>query len=604
MSSSLAPTPSKGATRQNSRGSWGADIYGRLRTRSNKEYRRVANTSLQGVATLIALIASGMTFFGCIMVLSASSVEMISLNLSPFSQATRQIQFGLIGLVLMFVVGFVVPVKFYRSTVLLNTSLIIVLIALSAVMLVGVEVNGNRNWLSLGGVQVQPSELAKIVVILWAAMVLKNQGDISVGVSRALFPLLVGVAPVVGLILAGHDVGTVIVYGLIIFFMLWVGGMNRRLTLGLLLLGSLAGIGALMSTANRRARVLALFGQCDGAVCDQSNSGLAALASGGFWGVGLGRSRQKYNYLPEPHNDFIFAVIGEELGLIGSMLTLLFFLGIIYCAVRIIARSADRFIQLATAGILAWFIGQALVNISMVTGLAPVIGVPLPFISYGGSSLVSSLVAAGVLIGFARHTPLKPIAGGQEIVIPLSTPTKDAARRAKLAEIVNKENEVFRKRNWAPTYDFWDILGRFGLGKAADNRQPAVEKRSRTAPSGSGDSRPRNRVRAEQGAQGRNRGVPVQASKVKPVTAFELQDWEEAESAPARKPKPTQQRSMEAVKNAPVAVEKVADAPRTEAELEPAEAPQRQAEPVRKLPPGLAPVKQIRARQQQKGKRS
>ena len=178
-------------------------------------------------------------------------------------------------------------------------------------------------------------------------------------------------------------------------------------------LGALAMIGAVVAlmvvtSANRMARVRAMLTGSDSAEMDplgqhwQSNHGLYALASGGWFGVGLGASREKWSWLPEAHNDFIFAIIGEELGLLGSVVVLLLFAALGYGLVRIIMRSRDRFVQTSTAAVFMWLVGQAAVNIGVVAGVLPVIGVPLPLVSYGGSALLATLIAIGMVLSFAR----------------------------------------------------------------------------------------------------------------------------------------------------------------------------------------------------------
>lgn len=209
------------------------------------------------------------------------------------------------------------------------------------------------------------------------------------------------------LIMLGGDMGTAMVYGFIFVGMMWLAGASRS---SLLKIGGAFAVLALvgvLSSANRVARIFGIWGSCTNANCDQANSGEVALTTGGFLGVGLGQSRQKYNYLAEAHNDYIFAIIGEELGLLGTLAVLLLYVGLVYCAVRIMLRTTDPLVRLATGGIMIWLTSQAIINMGMVSRILPVIGVPLPFVSYGGSSLLSSLFAAGLLLAFARQTPLR-----------------------------------------------------------------------------------------------------------------------------------------------------------------------------------------------------
>lgn len=565
-------------------------LKSRVRAIDHREFNRVSTTSLRGVPAIIAIIAVGMTIFGCIMVLSASSVEMIAQQLSPFSQVSRQVFFGIIGLLTMVCCAFI-PVTVYRRKGVLTILMALAILVQLAVVLMGKEVNGNRNWLEFGGIQIQPSEVSKLITILWMAYILKNQGDVSVGVGRVLHPVMWGVGPLVLMIIAGGDVGTVLIYGMFVFVMLWVSGLNKKASITFAVLGLFVAIAAMMSSANRRSRVLALFGVCNGSVCDQSNSGLAALASGGFWGVGLGRSRQKYNYLPEAHNDYIFAVIGEELGLIGSALVILFYLSLIYCAVRIITRSADRFVKLATTGILTWLVFQALVNIMMVTGLAPVIGVTLPFISYGGSSLISSLAAAGILIAFARQTPLQSIAGGLDAVETESPIYKDTERRMKLAKIVNQENAEYRRNGWAPAYVFpWQQIRSFFGAGTRNKRQKTTAPTSR-----------RTQTQKRTAQPVRRRPVEQKNAKVRAVSETEVKKLQEVSEKSAERVEPTQPAlrlvaDVEETAGTAEAPQENAQVPYPEQQEPKKPAPQ-PSEPVRRIPPGLVPIRHGRKQQ-------
>lgn len=410
---------------------------------------RLSTMVLTDVPVVLMVTAIILTLFGVMMVLSASSVEQISSGVGAYTQARSQGIFALIGLVLMLTVGYLIPVAWYRRPVAITALLAVTVVLLVAVIFVGTTVNGNRNWINLGGLSVQPSEFAKPVMILWLASVYSRQGRIDVGtpgqtIYKGLVPAVVGFGLVIALILAGHDVGTVLVYAVVFLAMIMVARPSKALVMLTVGLGLVAGAAMVMMSPNRVERLLNTYSfwkDCVEATCDQANSGLAALATGGFWGVGLGQSRQKYNYLPEAHNDYIFAVVGEELGLIGALAVLVLYAALIYAAMRILLRSSDLFVRFATVGIITWIAGQALLNISMVAGMAPVIGVPLPFISAGGSALISSLIGVGILIAFARQTPLTSVVG--ERPAPANSKMhKDAARRLRLARIAEREQAV------------------------------------------------------------------------------------------------------------------------------------------------------------------
>lgn len=413
VSTSASSERSASSARSTASGRWASlragweDFSAPFRARADRLYRRGLKADLWDVPVMLLITTLGLAIFGCIMVLSASSVTMISQGQSPFSQVSSQVMFLVLGVIAM--AGITrIPVGVYHKKFVVNAMLIAALVMQLAVVVVGVEVNGNRNWLKFpGGVQIQPSEFSKLAIIMWLAWVYSRHGDISRSIWRTLFPSIYGVGALVLLIMLGGDMGTAMVYGFIFVGMMWLAGASRS---SLLKIGgafaALALVGVL-SSANRVARIFGVWGSCTNANCDQANSGEVALTTGGFLGVGLGQSRQKYNYLAEAHNDYIFAIIGEELGLLGTLAVLLLYAGLVYCAVRIMLRTTDPLVRLATGGIMIWLTSQAIINMGMVSRILPVIGVPLPFVSYGGSSLLSSLFAAGLLLAFARQTPLR-----------------------------------------------------------------------------------------------------------------------------------------------------------------------------------------------------
>ena len=405
-------------------------------------YRRGLKADLWDVPVMLLVTTLGLAIFGCIMVLSASSVTMISQGQSPFSQVSSQSLFLVLGVVAMAVITNI-PVGWYHKQVVVNTMLAVALVLQLAVVVIGVEVNGNRNWIKLGPVQMQPSEFSKLAIVMWLAWVYNRQGDISRSLWRTLFPSIYGVGALILLIMIGGDMGTALVYGFIFLGMMWMAGASRR---SMLQIGGAVAVLALLgvlSSPNRVARIFGIWGSCTNANCDQANSGEVALATGGFLGVGLGQSRQKYNYLAEAHNDYIFAIIGEELGLLGTMAVLLLYVGLVYCAVRIMLRTADPLVRLATGGIMVWLTSQAIINMGMVSRILPVIGVPLPFVSYGGSSLLSSLCAAGLLLAFARQTPLRgataPSSVENQSAREIRRANADWKRRLPLQAVVEQE---------------------------------------------------------------------------------------------------------------------------------------------------------------------
>ncbi len=449
VSTSASSERSASSARSTTSGRWASlragleDFSAPFRARAGRLYRRGLKADLWDVPVMLLVTTLGLAIFGCIMVLSASSVTMISQGQSPFSQVSSQIMFLVVGVLAM--VGITrIPVGVYHKKFVVYAMLATALVMQLAVVVVGVEVNGNRNWLKLPGVgQIQPSEFSKLAIIMWLAWVYSRHGDISRSIWRTLFPSIYGVGALVLLIMLGGDMGTAMVYGFIFVGMMWLAGASRS---SLLKIGGAFAVLALvgvLSSANRVARIFGIWGSCTNANCDQANSGEVALATGGFLGVGLGQSRQKYNYLAEAHNDYIFAIIGEELGLLGTLAVLLLYVGLVYCAVRIMLRTTDPLVRLATGGIMIWLTSQAIINMGMVSRLLPVIGVPLPFVSYGGSSLLSSLFAAGLLLAFARQTPLRGATEPSNIetqsVREVRRANADWQRRTPLQIVLNQE---------------------------------------------------------------------------------------------------------------------------------------------------------------------
>nr|WP_051274848.1 putative lipid II flippase FtsW [Cellulomonas sp. URHD0024] len=355
---------------------------------------------LIGAAALLLVI-------GLVMVLSSSSVESLDASGSPYKVFLNQAQFALIGLPIM--VGLArLPVRFLQRFAwpVLGAAILFQLLVFSP--LGGAAVGGNQNWVHIGGFSAQPSEAIKLALAVWLGAVLTRKLPLLRQWRHALIP----VVPVAGLalavVLAGHDLGTAMVLLLLVAGALFVAGLPLRMFgfSALLAVGLTAAL--TVTSTNRKKRILDWVSgsECDAqSSCYQALHGGYGLASGGWGGLGLGESREKWSYLPAAHNDFIFAILGEELGLIGTLLVLALFGLLAFAMIRIIRRHPDPFVQIATGAILCWIIGQALVNIAVVIGLAPVIGVPLPLVSAGGSALIMTMAALGVLISFARSEP-------------------------------------------------------------------------------------------------------------------------------------------------------------------------------------------------------
>lgn len=343
---------------------------------------------------------------GLMAVLSASSVSAYRDYGSSYYWFGRQVTWVAIGIPCA-IVAARLPHRLLRALAWPAIVFSLVLIGLTRTSL-GVTVNGNTNWLDLGPVQVQPAEVAKLALILWAADVFARKDRLLRNPVHVLVPVVpVFLVATVFVAVLGRDLGTGLVLLSILLGMLWiVGAPGRLFAMALTLLG--VGVLVLATTDSERMSRLTSFTDPFKDFEDsgwQSAHGLLGMASGGVFGKGIGASQQKWGSLPEPHTDFIFAVLGEELGLIGTLLVLALFLAITWSGLRVATRSEDPFVRYLAAGITIWLTVQTVINIGMVLALFPVVGLPLPFVSYGGSSLVPELVAIGLLIAFARRDP-------------------------------------------------------------------------------------------------------------------------------------------------------------------------------------------------------
>ncbi|MDJ0313248.1 putative lipid II flippase FtsW [Arthrobacter sp. H35-D1] len=363
------------------------------------------------IGTTVAL-----TLIGRMTVLSASTAETISQGKDPYSLFVKESGFAVAGLALMFVLS-CVPAWLWKRFAPFLFLLAIALLGLIFTPL-GVDINGNLNWLELGPVQFQPSEAAKLALALWMGAVLTAKGSLVRNTWHVVLPVGVGGAAVLALILGGKDLGTAVIVGMMILSGLMFAGVRKwLLALALVGAGLVAAVFSMISS-NRTDRFASWLGDCsqDGA-CDQYLNGVYALASGGWFGVGLGQSRQKWNWIPEAHNDFIFAIIGEEFGLLGTLVIVGLYGVLAFAIFRVVNTRNDPFSRITCGMILTWIIGQAVVNIAVVVGLLPVIGVPLPLISYGGTALIMVLAALGVVLSFSRTDPALTDAAGTDAAL-------------------------------------------------------------------------------------------------------------------------------------------------------------------------------------------
>lgn len=341
---------------------------------------------------------------GLIMVLSASSVYAYRETGDSYTVVRRQLMWVVIGVPCAFLASRV-SVRWVRGLTYPAFSISLILLALTAK--IGVEVNGNKNWLDLGPIQIQPSEIAKLSLIIWASHIYANKERRLGSLHQMLVPVVPGMVLATTLVVVGRDLGTALVFFALLVAMLWVVGAPGKL-FALAFSGvSVLALGLAATDGERLARIYNFadpFKDYHGTGWQPAH-GLYAMASGGVFGEGIGASQQKWGQLPEAHTDFIFAVLGEELGLVGTLLVISLFLVLAYAGIRVARETKDPFVRYCTFGIVVWLLCQMIINVGMVLALLPVIGIPLPLVSYGGSSLLPTLAALGLVIGFARREP-------------------------------------------------------------------------------------------------------------------------------------------------------------------------------------------------------
>jgi cell division protein FtsW len=350
---------------------------------------------------LLVLVTLGLVAFGLVMVYSASSARALLSADAPSYYLKRQAIYAVMGLVALVILS---RFDFHRLRHATQPLLAVTFVLLVAVLAIGTAVNGARRWIPIGFMNFQPSELAKLVLALWtAALLARRPAPRTLGELAKPIGVVVGLA--CALILIEPDLGTAIAIAIMVSAILVVSGTRLRL------LASAAGIAtsvvllAIWLEPYRRERIFSFLDPWhdpQGAGF-QSVQSMIALGSGGFFGVGLGESVQKIYYLPEASTDMIFAIVGEELGLIGAMGVIAAFAVFAYAGFNIALHCRDPFGKRLAAGITALICGQAAVNVSAVMGIAPLTGIPLPFVSYGGSSLVVGLAAVGILLNIASN---------------------------------------------------------------------------------------------------------------------------------------------------------------------------------------------------------
>lgn len=404
--------------RETGHGRAGDDLTGHDRSHEDRSSADRTGAALVRVKRLFATepptffvvlgTAVFLTIFGLVMVLSSSSVEQFVATHDFFGAFLRQGIFAAIGIPLM-LVATRVPVWGWKKYAwhLLGAAILLQLLVFSPL---GVTVNGNRNWIHVGSFSAQPSEFLKLSLAIWIGMILVKKEDRLSDWRQLAVPLVPVVLIAIALVLRGGDLGTSLILMLLVGAAVFLSGVRLKFFILPLILMAIAIPVVTSSASSRTTRISAWLSGCSTAeayqsTCWQTTHGLWALASGGIFGVGLGNSKAKWSWLPEADNDFIFAIVGEELGLIGACVVLGLFIVLAVSFIKVIRRSDDAFVRIVTGGIMTWLVGQALVNIAVVLGLLPVLGVPLPLISAGGSSLIFALLGIGVVLSFMRQQP-------------------------------------------------------------------------------------------------------------------------------------------------------------------------------------------------------
>ena len=347
-----------------------------------------------------------LSILGVIMVFSASSIHSLESKGSTYAIVLRQIIFLVFSIPMAWVLS---RFSLARWKLVARVGVVFSVVMLAVVQVIGKSVNGNHNWISLGFVDVQPSEIAKFLMILWAGFILAKReraGSIQTNVITLIAPAF---ALCILLVLMGKDLGTASVFAFILAGLLWVSGVRLGIFAGIVTFG-FAGIAALVVSAPyRMQRFVVLLNPF--ADEQYKNTGwqpahsLLGLASGGLFGVGLGASRQKWGNLAEAHTDFIFSVIGEELGLFGTVLTIALLSVLLFSIFKIALRAKDPMVRYVCSGIGCWLAIQTILNIGSTLSVLPVVGVTLPLVSYGGSALIATYMGIGFVIGAARRDP-------------------------------------------------------------------------------------------------------------------------------------------------------------------------------------------------------
>jgi cell division protein FtsW len=374
----------------------------------------------------LAFLITVFNLLGLVMVMSASSVVALDEYGSSWYFVLRQAAWAGGGVVALVIIA---RIDYHRWRRYAGPSLLVSLVLLMVVFVpgVGVGANGATRWIGIGPLTIQPSELAKLAVLIWVADLLSRRAAYMHNTRATLRPVIVVLAVTATLVMLQPNLGTTLVIAAIALALCFVAGTPALPLAGWATFGLSAAIGLALAAPYRRDRVLTFLDPWADPMDKgyQNIQSLVGIASGGVFGSGLGASRAKWGYLPYAHSDFIFAIIGEELGLVGATVVVGLFVLLAIIGVRIALHAPDRFGLLLATGVTAWFCVQAFVNIGAVIGILPITGVPLPFVSAGGSSLVFGMAGAGLLLSVARQATVRSL--------PARPPTAGATGSGKAA---------------------------------------------------------------------------------------------------------------------------------------------------------------------------
>ena len=448
---------------------------------------------------LIIAVAALLTTLGLIMVLSASGVHSYDEDGSPWAIFARQVLWTVVGLV-AFYVALRMRVQLMRSMAFTGFAITVVMLVLVLIPGIGKEANGSRGWFVVAGFSMQPSELAKIAFAIWGAHLLAARRMEQASLREMLIPLVPAAVISLALIVAQPDLGQTVSLGIILLGLLWYVGLPLRVFLSSLVAVVVSAAILAVSEGYRSDRVMSWLnpGADTQGSGYQARQAKFALANGGIFGDGLGQGTAKWNYLPNAHNDFIFAIIGEELGFVGAVGLLCLFGLFAYTGMRIARRSADPFLRLLTATATLWVMGQVFINVGYVVGLLPITGLQLPLISAGGTSTATTLLMVGIMANAARHEPeaVAALRSGRDdrmnrlLRLPMPepyVPTRAEALRDKLRSRADKSRQgeprgsgPSSRQDEAGRRDRQDEAGRKKAPKPG--RRPGADSRGKSQP--------------------------------------------------------------------------------------------------------------------------